>query len=51
MLGMAYSCGNWLKYVGDSLDMWEMALVWEKRVKYLCEKLLRYWGNVLSMWK
>ena len=32
---MAYSCGIWLKHVGDSLGMWEMAYIWEKRFKYV----------------
>ena len=47
MWKMIQRFGKWPKYLGNGLDSWDTALVFEKR---LCWKWLKNLTNGLNMW-
>ena len=50
MLRMALEFDNRLKYVGNHIDMWEMAKICRKWFRYLANGLIN-WENDLKIWE
>ena len=46
---MTQRFGKWPKYLGNGLDAWDTALVFEKR--HECGKLFRDLGNGQNIWE
>ena len=47
---IAKTCGKWLMYLIDGLNMWEMTYIFGKMAQVF-EKRLNYVGNDLDVWE